>query len=222
MKHCYCNLSELTIDIHEVYQTIGYRNCEPEKDIKRQIEDTLNEIRNICSPQYLYDIFPGELCDSVSIKIANQIFCPGHKIVSYLTDAESFCVFVTTAGVEFEKWKENLRTSGDLVKEFIADSIGSVIAESCVNHIQEELSSLQNINHTYPYSPGYCGWKLSEQQNLFSLLPDHPCSITLTNSCLMLPVKSISGIIGLGKDIKRKEYGCKICENINCYKRKEI
>lgn len=222
MKHCYCNLAELTIDIYEVYRTIGYKDCEPEKEIKALIEDTLNEIIDICSPQYLYGIFPGKLCNSVSIRISNQTFYPGRKIVSYLDGVESFCVFVTTAGLEFEKWKENLRTSGELVKEFIADSIGSVIAESCVDRIQEELSSVHGINHTYPYSPGYCGWKLSEQQYLFSLLPKHPCSIILTDSCLMMPVKSISGIIGLGKNIERKEYGCKICENINCYKRKEI
>lgn len=222
MKHCRCSLSGLLIDAHEVYLAMGYRNSEPEEDIRVLMESTLHEINKICTPEYLYEIIPGSLCDRVSIKILNHCFRPGHKIVSYLDGAESFCVFVTTAGSEFETWKKQLREDGDSVKEFIADSIGSVIAEACVNRIQDELADIQGMEHTYPYSPGYCGWKLIEQKTLFSLLPANPCGITLTDSCLMLPVKSISGIIGLGKNIERKAYGCEICENINCYKRKGV
>ena len=36
----------------------------------------------------------------------------------------------------------------------------------------------------------------------------------------MLPVKSVSGVIGLGDEVENKPYGCAICMNKNCYKRR--
>jgi len=55
---------------------------------------------------------------------------------------------------------------------------------------------------TNRYSPGYCGWDVTEQHKLFQLMPENYCGIKLTPSALMDPVKSISGIIGIGKMLK--------------------
>jgi hypothetical protein len=48
------------------------------------------------------------------------------------------------------------------------------------------------------YSPGYCGWNLTGQRALFAALDPELIGITLTESCLMEPVKSISGVIVVG------------------------
>ena len=220
MKHCLCHLSDLQISINEVYQTMGYGDNQPDEYLKFETGRILDELNSICKPQYIYAIYPGMVKDNVSIQIGDNRLKLGKTIVSYLSEVEYFCVFVTTAGQEYDSYKKKLRADGELLKEFIADSIGSVIAEACVSRISEELSAKQNIEHTYPYSPGYCGWKLKEQQILFGMLPNKPCGVELTESCLMMPIKSISGIFGLGRNIQRKAYGCTICENINCYKRK--
>ena len=53
---------------------------------------------------------------------------------------------------------------------------------------------------------------------LGSLLPPAPCGITLTDSSLMLPIKSISGVIAVGTRIEKKPYGCAICGKKDCYK----
>jgi len=199
---------------------MGYRNNQPDDYTKFQTDEVLSEIDVICKPQYMYAIYQGKVKDNASVMVGNNRLKLGKTITSYLIGIDYFCVFVTTAGHEYNEYKNKLRTDGELVKEFIADSIGSVIAEACVNKISDELSQKINLNYTYPYSPGYCGWQLKEQQILFSMLPDNPCGIELTDSFLMMPIKSISGIIGLGKDITQKAYGCSICENTNCYKRK--
>ena len=220
MKHCQCMLSDLVIDMQEVYLLMGYKNTAPEKDILELVDKIYTEIDRICKPQYIYEIFNAKTCDPFSIEIRDKKFRTGKIITHYLQGMEKCCVFATTAGQEFETYKKQLRQEGEILEEFIADAIGSVIAEACVNSIAGELA--ENNNCTYPYSPGYCNWKLTEQALLFSLLPDTPCGITLTESCLMVPIKSISGIIGIGKNIERKAYACNICEMKNCYKRKEI
>ena len=127
---------------------------------------------------------------------------------------------MATAGREFEDFRHTYKESGDCVREFIADAVGSVLAEACVAQVEQQLDLEAATPHTYPYSPGYCGWRVTEQKLLFGLLPEHPCGIELTESSLMYPIKSVSGVIGIGETVERKPYGCAICRNANCYKRR--
>ena len=48
------------------------------------------------------------------------------------------------------------------------------------------------------YSPGYCGWDLTGQRRLFAALRPETIGLTLTDSCLMQPLKSVSGVILAG------------------------
>lgn len=217
-----CTLSELNVDMQEVYLSMGYGEVMPEKLIREMIEAIYSEIDKICRPQYLFTIHQGEVLNNISINISGERFTTGKMITSFLKGAERFCVFTTSSGIEYDEYKKKLRKTSDPLKEFIADSIGSVVAEACVSKVSEELMLLKGDEEfTFPYSPGYCGWKLTEQRKLLSLMPDKPCGITLTDSCLMMPIKSVSGIMAMGKNVLRREYGCSICDNIkNCYKRK--
>jgi hypothetical protein len=102
--------------------------------------------------------------------------------------------------------------------------MGSEVVERTADWLEKRL--IEQIvplgwSSTNRYSPGYCDWHVAEQHSLFSLLPEGFCGITLTPSALMVPIKSISGIIGLGPDVQRGEYQCSICELKDCFRRSE-
>ncbi|KAB2838638.1 MAG: hypothetical protein F9K45_11080, partial [Melioribacteraceae bacterium] len=91
--------------------------------------------------------------------------------------------------------------------------------EACANALHEHIKEKMlrnNLKTTNRYSPGYCNWKVNEQHLLFSLLPKNFCGIKLTDSALMLPIKSISGIIGIGEKVKYSEYSCNECNIKDC------
>jgi len=48
------------------------------------------------------------------------------------------------------------------------------------------------------YSPGYCGWHVSGQRALFAALEPAGIGVTLNASCLMEPLKSVSGVLVAG------------------------
>ncbi|MCU0473924.1 MAG: hypothetical protein MUC93_11280 [Bacteroidales bacterium] len=73
---------------------------------------------------------------------------------------------------------------------------------------------------TNRFSPGYCGWNVAEQKKLFKLMDDNYCGIRLTPSSLMDPVKSMSGIIGIGVNVKRNPYTCSLCDKKDCFHRR--
>ena len=73
------------------------------------------------------------------------------------------------------------------------------------------------------YSPGYCGWNVTGQKKLFQYLQPEQIGLTLTDSCLMQPLKSVSGVIIAGpKPIHRFKptYSfCSTCETHACRER---
>ena len=103
------------------------------------------------------------------------------------------------------------------------NTLGTVTVECAIDTIQDNLATEleeKGIKITNRYSPGYCGWSLSEQRKLFALFPDGHCGIKLSDSCLMEPIKSVSGVIGFGVNVRQHIYDCQICELENCYYRK--
>lgn len=155
--------------------------------------------------------------------IDNIEFNLGPIIYRDLKDVSDIFLFVCTVGNRLEEKVQELVSGGDTLSAFILDRIASELVELTADllelQIQNELE-IKNYNLTHRYSPGYCGWSVSEQQKLFSLLPKDFCGIKLTESSLMLPIKSVSGIYGAAFNLIRKDYHCEICDDEFCYRRK--
>ncbi len=153
-------------------------------------------------------------------------FHPGRVIMSQLKGSEALCWFVATLGQEFERFQHRLMQEGDMVRVYLASELGSMLVERVADRMEEVLQEQltpKGLHRTNRYSPGYCGWKVSEQPLLFELFKPRgtsytseaapaPCGIRLTDSCLMVPIKSVSGVIGIGHDVRRRDYICGLCE----------
>ena len=214
--------SGLVVRREDLYRGLGYGETVPQPDVSALVETVWKRAGEVAEPRFCYEIIDGEKRDKTHIRIGETEFLCGSIIAGYLDGVERFVVFVTTAGAEYEAYLRELKESGDLVSEYIADALGSVIAEALVSGVGRRIEQeLVRTGETlsYPYSPGYCGWHIREQAKLFSLLPDTPCGVRLTESSLMVPIKSVSGIYGLGPGIRRQGYACEICGLETCYKR---
>ena len=103
--------------------------------------------------------------------------------------------------------------------EMINKGICPIKDSLMIKDLKTEIAK-KKMKCTNRFSPGYCGWNIKGQKELFSLLPENYCKISLTNSFLMNPVKSISGIIGIGKKVEWKDYQCTLCGKKDCPYRK--
>lgn len=56
----------------------------------------------------------------------------GTVITPYLLDADQYVLFIATAGQEFEQFQHEVKSSGDILREFLLDSLGPAIAEAVV------------------------------------------------------------------------------------------
>ena len=202
-----------------VWFAMGYRGATPERHIRDLVEDIIERLVPSATVRYMYRIVPAAKLSPTAISLDGTEFKPGGIIGSYLDGMTEACIFVGTAGREFDARLKELNSEGDIVTDFIADSIGTVLAELSVDRLEKDLQP--GLNLSMPYSPGYCGWDIREQQLFFPLFPPEPCGVVLSESSLMKPEKSVSGFFAMGKELHRQPYHCQICRNNNCYKRRK-
>jgi hypothetical protein len=140
-------------------------------------------------------------------------------VTQQIRKSEQLAFFLCTAGKKICNWSKKLFDEGDLMTGFVVDTVGSIVVDSAMDCIQQKLKkemAAAGLNITNRYSPGYCGWDVSDQFQLFSLFPENFCGITLTDTALMNPIKSVSGVIGIGKNVRFNQYTCNLCDDTNC------
>jgi hypothetical protein len=135
-------------------------------------------------------------------------------------------VVVATAGEEITELAEHYRGDGDALAEWIAEAIGSWAAEAAADRVTDRLRLGVGPGEAVSlrYSPGYCGMAMNQQRVLFGLVDARAVGVTLLPSLLMRPLKSVSGIVGIGPAGEGGGVSpsppCDNCDRIDCHMRR--
>ena len=159
------------------------------------------------------------------LTVEGVTFEAGAQVCGYLKEATEAALFLCTAGPLFSDEAHRLNAEGEFLEAYIIDAIGSLTVERAMDKIHkalEEEQALRGLKITNRYSPGYCNWPLKDQRALFGFVGKNPTGIELSESCLMHPIKSVSGVIGIGEKARRRAYGCVVCQNKTCIYRRLV
>ena len=212
----YINLPLRRAHLRDVglYKMMGYKGQKPDQEILDLVERLWTSLLPLCHPWGGYRILEGGQQGTDSVRTGEAMLHTGPVIAEAMQEASAIAIFTVTLGEGYNQWMESIKAEGNIMYEFVANSMGSILADSITEDLIDILRTSaeeDGLKITNNYSPGYCGWALKEQQILFSLLPEGITHIELTDSCLMLPIKSVSGIIGVGRDARKRPYGCAVC-----------
>ncbi len=219
------DFKDLELNGTQIENVIGFKEGEDREIVTDLIEEILKESDEISNIKAQYSIFHNVRFDNEtkSVQINNVNFQINKIVFGQLKKSGSVAIFLCTAGKEFGIRSRKAMQERDFLRGYVYDIVGSEIVEAATDLMQNELekemiSSGKKI--TNRYSPGYCGWDVGEQHKLFKLVPDNFCAIRLTESALMDPVKSVSGFIGIGENVKYNPYTCGMCGMKDCIYRK--
>lgn len=218
-------LAQLNISVDEVLDLLKVDERTDENPVYSEVHSVYDLLLSLCEIRGGYVVFEDIETDFAKgeITLNGSVILPGRKVCAYLRKSEKIALFICSAGEQFSVLSKKAYAGGDYLRGYIIDAFGSVVAEHTADFIHDqiqEFAKTQDLKITNRYSPGYCNWHLSNQKDLFTLLPENPCRISLTESCLMIPIKSVSGIIGMGRDVKRFTYKCQTCNDKDCTYRK--
>jgi hypothetical protein len=119
--------------------------------------------------------------------------------------ADRLALFAATLGEELSREIRRLFDANEPALATMLDAVASERADHAAERLAEKYrASLVEDGETgaestvLAYSPGYCGWHISGQIRLFDFLAPQEIGITLNPSCLMQPLKSVSGVLVVG------------------------
>jgi hypothetical protein len=121
--------------------------------------------------------------------------------------------YVATCGRELDDWSDGL---ADTFERYWADTIKEGALRAALQAVEEHIRAHHEESGTASMSPGSLeDWPLTEQRPLFELVgdPTEAIGVELTDSYLMVPTKSVSGIRFVS------EHGfqsCQLCPREGC------
>jgi len=117
--------------------------------------------------------------------------------------ANALALYVATLGEAVPARIRALMDDGSLAQGYMLDAVASLGADLLSDLLAERFLDRQpgggsNGLRALPYSPGYCGWPTTGQRPLFAALRPEEIGVSLNESCLMSPIKSVSGVLVAG------------------------
>ena len=190
---------------------------EDEDDIQL-ITGLFARAREIARPKALYKVAYVDKIDNPHVTVDGVNFTSA-VLAQNMEGVHRVFANVCTCGTEVDDWSH---TEKDYFVSFWLDIIKERILLDARNFLSAYLKKKYGIDTLSSINPGSGNvdtWPIIQQQQLFSLIGGvtEDTGVRLTESCLMLPTKSTSGL-HYGSD---KEFiNCSLCERKNCPRRR--
>jgi hypothetical protein len=206
------NNIRIRLDMHEIKKTLHLVGRED----SRKIQVLIKEIQSLITAKAVYRV------GYLESKSEDAIVVEGFRFTSrvlrrQLDNVGRVFPFVVTIGSRLEEYT---RACKDFLKQYYLDIIGNIALITARKYLEDHLRSKYALSCISYMSPGSLkDWDIKGQRPLFSILGDVKGSIGvyLTETLLMIPAKSLSGIFF---PTEIPFYSCQLCPRENCPSRR--
>ncbi len=201
------------IDRKEIFRYVG---------VKSETDEMSNLLDNVLlsvEDKLTYNVCFAEISKTDGALSVEYLSKQSNDLKKYFENCEYGIVFAATVGVQIDREIERYSKT-EPSKAVMIDALGTERVESlCDAFCAELLSSLSTKNlYIKPrVSAGYGDIPLELQKDIFALL-DTPkkIGVSLSDSLLMIPSKSVTGFISIEKNKCEDKEKCKNCSNTDC------
>lgn len=188
------------VDKAEALRYLGYKGQDFSEDINRTIDEMIERCEKISTPGYRTVQFALQRTDGGILLKGTNVTLRGNDIAKHLDGCNSAVLMAATLGQAFDREMRVLEAS-DMVKALIFDCCASSLIESVCDFVQSEVQKSageSGLFITDRFSPGYGDLPLEIQPEILKALDSQrKIGLYCTETCLMIPRKSVTAIIGL-------------------------
>lgn len=182
----------------------------------KELEHLIEAIHPHVQPKAMYQVAYIQTKQEQGVEI-DEIWFTSKILSINLEQVERVFPFVATCGTEVEELSQQ---ETDLLYRYALDAFKQHILRQAVTYLREHITKTYSPGTISMMNPGSLkDWPLREQRQVFSLLGDvkGTIGVELTESFLMHPVKSVSGII-FPTDVSFEN--CQLCPRDDCPSRR--
>jgi hypothetical protein len=188
-------------ELKQVYARMGFK---PQKadipaSLRELVEEAVNRGRDLIATKACYDFRTIRVNPPDSLEIQGGFVIHSRKVGAWMAGCEGLYLMVVTLGAALDAEVSRLSQAGDMTRAFLLNAYGAEAAEALMEGLHQQISrkaASESFSITKRYSPGYGDWPITAQKDLLGLLQAENIGIILTESCLMIPEKSVSAIAG--------------------------
>ena len=173
---------------------------EPSARTRRLLDEAERQFAALAEPRGIVTELPPAAC--ADVVRGSGLNDPETVLDRVLPPADATALFAATLGEPLCARIGALTAGEDLPLGFVLDALASEAADGLAWRLGAlwrarlvGAGRTGRATRVLPYSPGYCGWHLRGQEALFRALDPEPVGIALNASCLMSPLKSVSGVL---------------------------
>ena len=199
---------------HEIYRYLGYRGQTPDEAVLEKITTCKENLLRDVTPKAIWKYYDIRWESDTSFSFEG-VLVDSRNLSRNLSDCNRICLMAATLGPAPDRYiqKAEVTAMSDAV---IYQAISAAMIESYCNHINRQIQAELGEEGLFTrprFSPGYGDFPLEFQSTLGTLLNLHKTiGITLTDSLLMMPSKSVTAIIGVSsRDQHCTLDGCEVC-----------
>ena len=206
-------------DRAEVFRYLGYRNQVPDETVGASIEKCIRELSSVIRPCAVWEEYPLEVSGDDFVRFG-EIEIRSRHLCRNLARCGKITVMAATLGVGPDRLIARASV-GHVSEMVILQAASAAMIEAWCDTVNEAVREDAAGNGLYcrpRFSPGYGDFPLEFQKDILALL-DAPkrIGITLTESFLMAPSKSVTAVIGESpEDRKCPVSGCDSCGMKSC------
>ena len=198
-------------DVGEALRYLGVPH--PTEDMRRDAERLADELSDTIQPRYVYRVFGLEhLSDCIRLQ-GDNVDLAGSSAQTMLAGCKQAALLACTLGARFDA-KLLAFQARDMAKAVLYDALGSAFVEAGCNQAERELAArFPDLYLTDRFSPGYGDLPLALQPQLCAALDGgRRLGLTVSQSLLLNPVKSVTAVIGLSDSPQPARIrGCAYC-----------
>ena len=209
-----------SVDIpkREVFRYLGYRGIAPDETILGRVEEAVQKLQKESRPHSAWNVFPLELSTSSpdDIQIGSLRFF-SRQLSRNLRGCSRVVLMAATIGPGAD-FLIRRSEAVSMLDAAIFQAAGAAMAESWCDEVNQRIIAAMKEQRLFPrprFSPGYGDVPLDLQKDFSALLQmPQTCGISLTDTLLMVPSKSVTAFIGFSE---HKEpcilAGCETCSH---------
>lgn len=207
--------SMLTVDRSEIYRYLGYRRQEPDEQIRGMVDECLASLLPQLELRQVHRFFDLEWTDPVTACIGD-LQIRSRALSRNLQGCSQACLMAATIGLAVDRESRRAQVRGKTSQAVIIQAAGAALIEAWCDKVNEQIrqeAAARGMFLRPRFSPGYGDFPLACQTELFRLLQvSRHTGITLTESLMMMPSKSVTAVIGLSSsDTSCILSGCEAC-----------
>ncbi len=202
-------------------EILRYAGCKSaDSETEKLLKVCLNEADGKLNYKVCYRLFPvsvhEDMCDFGAFSLKS------YMLSQNLKSCDEVIIFAATVGVGIDRLISKYgRLSPS--KALMFQAIGAERIETLCDFFCEDIKNELNKQIMPRFSPGYGDLPLEIQKNIFSVLDcEKRIGLTLNDSLLMSPSKSVTAFVGISNDGKiKRQNKCAACDKKDCNFRRE-